>query len=454
MSRDLWRHAVTAVVALALAGCATNAASSELAPVGGSRVLRSVPSGFIQHVVIVVQENRSFDNLFATFPGADGATEGLEKLASGDQEVPLKPGKLKFSNFGHRYSSFLREYDNGKMDGFNLTWRGIHGGKRLAGTYIYRYVDPKYIEPYWTIAQNYVLADHMFTTMAGGSFTAHQDLIAGGTPITPTEAVIDWPTPSSWGCNGHAGSVTSLITTDNQYLTGQGPFPCFSYKTLRDLLDGAGLSWRYFTNTSLEFVWNAFDAIEAVHNGPEWKTNIVVPNTDFFQYVQGNELPNVAWVIPDGVNSDHPGTSQDTGPSWVASIVNAVGESSYWDSTAIIVVWDDWGGEYDHVAPPQLGEGGLGFRVPMLLISPYAKETSAGQPGYVSHTQYEFGSILKFVEDNWELPRLGTSDVRASSIVDCFNFNQAPRSFTAIPTKYSKTFFLHQKPSNIPLDDE
>ena len=154
-------------------------------------------------------------------------------------------------------------------------------------------------------------------------------------------------------------------------------------------------------------------------------------------------------------DSDHPGGHHDTGPSWVASIVNAIGESSYWNTTAIVVVWDDWGGFYDHVPPPFFDTwGGLGFRVPMLLASPYARETAPSHPGYVSHTTYEFGSILKFVEQNWNLGTLGATDERAASLIDCFDFTQAPRTFTHIPAKYSRSYFLRQPYSYKPVDTE
>ena len=138
---------------------------------------------------------------------------------------------------------------------------------------------------------------------------------------------------------------------------------------------------------------NAFDAIAAVRNGPEWHDgHIAMPQQKIFGDITHGQLQSVSWVIPDQNDSDHPGTSSDTGPSWVASVVNAIGESSYWNSTAIVIVWDDWGGLYDNLNPPQLGYGGLGFRVPAIIVSPYAK------PGYISKTQYEFGSILKYIE--------------------------------------------------------
>jgi phospholipase C len=245
-----------------------------------------------------------------------------------------------------------------------------------------------------------------------------------------------------------------LITPTGHYLRGKGPFPCFTYSTLRDLLDAKGISWLYFTNTSHSHVWNAFDAISAVRYGPEWQANIVIPQTQIYQTIANSQLPAVTWVIPDALDSDHPALHSDTGPSWIASVVNAIGESSYWPSTAIIVVWDDWGGEYDNIAPPQLDGQGLGMRVPMLLVSAYARETAPGQPGYISHTPYEFGSILRFIEDNWSLGRLGTSDERAKSIIDCFDFGQAPRPFVPIASKYSKRYFERRPPSNLPVDTE
>jgi phospholipase C len=139
----------------------------------------------------------------------------------------------------------------------------------------------------------------------------------------------------------------------------------------------------------------------------------------------------------------------------VASVVNAIGESSYWPSTAIIIVWDDWGGFYDEEPPPFFDNwGGLGFRVPAIFVSAYAREAVPSQPGYISHTQYEFGSIIKFVEDNWDLGRLNTTDVRAKSIRDSFDFKQSPRAFKKIRTPYSREYFLRQAPSNLPVDTE
>jgi phospholipase C len=432
-------------------------------PLSRARGNTSGTSQYIQHVVIVVQENRSFDDLFSTFPGADGTTYGYMKTPSGDQYVPLqKVNLVELCDFGHSYRAVKPDWDQGKMDGFG----GEGGSKRCpgpAGAKPYQYVDPAQIAPYWDIAEQYVLADQMFQTQGSGSFTAHQDLIAGSTLIdqpADTKSIVDFPSTRPWGCDAKPGTKTSLLVYSHNVLHDdydKGPFPCVSYNTMQFTLDAKKISWKYYSPPEPHgtgSLWNAFDAVAAVRNGPEWSTNVAKTNV-FFSDVSGGTLPAVSWIVPDNANSDHPVQKSDTGPSWVASIVNAVGGSAYWPTTAIVVVWDDWGGFYDHVPPPFFDHwGGLGFRVPMLVISPYARETYPGQPGYISHTQYEFGSILKFVEDTWGLQSLGTTDARATSIVDCFDFTQQPRSFTMIPSTYDKSYFLRQRPSYLPVDTE
>ena len=402
---------------------------------------------YFTHVVILVQENRTFDNFFATFPGADGTTSGK---THGGGSLRLRKADLQSSvspNNGYPY--WLRDWNHGGMDGFDTVPIG-----KISGTYVYEYVDPLQIRPYWELAKQYVLSDHTFQTQGSGSFTAHQDLIRGGTRIDASQSLIDFPNGRPWGCDAPAGTVTSLISTTNQYLHYQGPFPCMKYQTLRDLLDAGSISWRYYAPTIGQSfggdLWNAFDAIAAVRDGPEWSTNVASPETTVFTDIDRDTLPAVSWIIPDYANSDHPGDNSDTGPSWVAQVVNAIGESPSWSRTAIIIVWDDWGGWYDHVAPPGTHKyGGLGFRVPMLVVSPYAKT------GYVSHNQYEFGSIIRFVEDNWHLGRLGTTDVSSGDFAnDFFDFRQQARKFVPIEAEYSKSHFLHEVPSNKPVDDE
>ncbi len=458
------RPLISALAALSLAACASGASIGlGSLPSTGDLPPASRGSNKIEHVVLVIQENRSFDDFFATFPGADGTTQGS---TSSGRTVALKRVDLEEPcDFGHSRKGFLRDYDHGKMDGFNLEG-GSHNCPGKAGLKPYQYVKPSQIKPYWDLAEQYILADHIFQTQGSGSFTAHQDLIAGGTQIDPIESIVNFPSQMPWGCDAPAGTLTSLVVGSGivvrsperlKYRYDGGPFPCFRYRTLRDSLDAKSVSWKYYSppvHGGTGAIWNAFDAIKAVRYGSEWHTNVTTSNQRFFKDVSDGTLPAVTWLVPDDDNSDHPGNHSDTGPSWVATVVNAVGESGYWPSSAIVIVWDDWGGFYDHVPPPFFdNEGGLGFRVPMLIVSPYAREGKSGS-GYVSHTQYEFGSILKFVEDTFGLSRIGTTDVRATSIVDCFDFNQQPRSFTPIPSKYSRAYFERQPPSYAPVDTE
>jgi phospholipase C len=211
---------------------------------------------------------------------------------------------------------------------------------------------------------------------------------------------------------------------------------------MRDLLDAADLPWKYYTpkyvKNTMGAEWDAFAAISDVYNDTkEWGTNVSWPETNIFNDITSNQLPAVSWVIPEDNNSDHPwgtGRTADCGPQWVSSVVNAIGNSSYWNSTAIIITWDDFGGYFDHEPPPFFDKmGGLGFRVPMLVVSPYVA------PNTISKTQYEFASILKFVEQNFGLPSMHTTDDRATSMVDMFNFSQKPRSFKTIQAGTTKS---------------
>jgi phospholipase C len=427
------------------AGCAgTSARYAPVPAVPQRETVRALRP--IQHVIVLIQENRSFDNLFATYPGADGGKSGV---SSNGTTVKLVSGVLNSQGAGHNHAAFLTEYDGGKMDGFDRV--RLTGSGKVAGTYLYRYVDPRQIVPYWTLAHRYALADHMFTTQSSGSFTAHQDLIAGATRINPRESIIDFPSKAPFGCDAPPHTVTSLITNDGRILRAQGPFPCFRYVTLRDRLDAAGVSWKYYVPAQSccgGAIWNAFDAIEAVRRGTEWTSNVSMPETNVLTDAGASALPDVAWLVPSAGNSDHPGGSSDNGPAWVAQVVNAIGTSKLWSSSAIVVVWDDWGGFYDHVPPPQLDAQGLGMRVPMLVISPYART------GFVSHTQYEFASILRFIEENWSLPPLHTTDVRATSIDDMFDFSRPPRAFVPIPAAKTRAFFLNEPRSNESVDEE
>lgn len=453
------------LTALLLAACANGSAVSgappqRISPMSSSSPTASPSPNPITHIIVIIQENRSFNDLFATFPNAYGTTHGFMETSHGPQAITLQEVNLSSTcDPTHSSHSWAKAFDGGKMDGFNL--EGASGYCKNKATDPYQYVNPQQIAPYWDMAMQYVLGDQMFQTQQSGSFTAHQDLIAGSTILNKakTRSLIDLPTHEPWGCDAPPGTRTSIlryIGSGFSYGRNTGPFPCLTYETMRDLLDAANVSWKYYSppvqgGTGDE--WNAFDAIKAVRYGPEWGVNVTDSDTQIFTDISSGALPAVSWVIPDGMDSDHPGKQGDEGPSWVASVVNAVGESSYWSSSAIIVVWDDWGGFYDSVPPPfQDKWGGLGFRVPMIVLSPYA--LGGGTVNYVSHTQYEFGSILKFIEGTFGLGSLGTTDARANSIVDCFDFTQPPRLFTTIPSAYNRSYFIHRGPTNVPVDTE
>jgi phospholipase C len=434
----------------------TASACSQSGPIGGlpqpvKNALRThATAGLrskIQHVVIIIQENRSFDNIFAGYPGADAPTYGY--MSTG-KRVNLKARSFGGSDLAHGYKPALVDYDNGKMDGFDLN-------SPYMPKYPYSYLKRAAVKPYWTMAQQYVLADQMFPTELGGSFAAHLNLIAGTDQLSPGLAEADNPSDTPWGCDAPP-STESTTVNSNRQISIHGPFPCFTqFKTMADILDPANVSWKYYAPqtfgcpTSCDgggLIWSEFDAISNVRYGPDWAKDVINPQTTILGDAANGNLAAVSWVVPDWKDSDHALSDSDTGPSWVAAVVNAIGKSKYWKSTAIVVLWDDWGGWYDDAAPPQLDWEGLAIRVPCIIISPYAKAAT------VSHTQYESGSILKFIEETFNLPSLGYTDARATSISDSFDFTQKARGFKKIPAKYPPPYFQHERPSFKSPDNE
>jgi phospholipase C len=343
----------------------------------------------------------------------------------------------------HSHATFEAEYDNKKMDGFDTISFGTVGQGGPALYYPYAYVVRREVQPYWDMANRYALADHMFSTATTDSFVAHQQIIAGTTRLNSHESLTDTPSSLPWGCdNPNPSTSTGLIFTNGKVSEFGGPFPCLTqYKTMADVLDASGVSWKFYVAGLLQdfsgAVWDSFDAIKGVRYGSDWK-NVVNPNTRIFTDIKNGTLPQVSWVIPTLADSDHPASGENKGPAWVSSVVNAVGKSAYWKNTAIVVLWDDWGGFYDNVPPPQLDYTSLGMRVPMIVISPFAKRH------FVSKTQYEFGSVLKFIEQNFGTGSLGSTDDRANSIGDIFNFSQQPDRFQPISAPFDQSFFMHQ----------
>jgi phospholipase C len=373
------------------------------------------PSLKIQHVVIIIQENRSFDNMFNGFPGADTAQSG--KMSNGQTVQLTQIGLDQGFDLRHRHYTWWTSWDNGNMDGFD-----VDRNQNNPATFAYQYVRQPDVQLYWDLASKYTLADRMFQSNASGSYPAHLYLVAA-----QSQLVIGNPTILPWGCDSPSGSRVALVGPNGT--ERPGPFPCFNYATLADLMDQRGMTWRFYAPAvgTSGAIWSAFDSFSRIRNGPEWADNVLSPETRVVSDIAAGSLAQVTWVVPSGGNSDHAGSYSKNGPNWVTSIVDAVGASPFWNNTAIFITWDDWGGWYDHVPPPQLDEMGLSFRVPLLVVSPYARH------GYVSHVQHEFGSILHFTEQNFGMPSLGQTDARADDLLDCFDFTQSPAPFVHLP---------------------
>jgi phospholipase C len=427
----------------------------------------------IQHVVIIIQENRSFDNLFNGYPGANTAQSGLA-IPVGASGTPI-PGATPTTiplhslsiattwDIDHRIVDFENACDgsgvipgtNCRMDGFSKEYPKCyypHCTAPSPASYPeYAYVPQSQTGPYWSAASKYVLADNMFASNLDASFVAHQYLIAGW-----ANHAVNYQRGSTWGCS-NPQPVRSL--TQNRKI---GPWEsgCFTSGTLATELEAAGFDWRYYTGgkaSGTAYLWSAFAANSAVYNGPDWSKVISPPSQVLTDAKNGNLVTGVTWVAPSLANSDHADSNSTTGPSWVASVVNAIGQNpALWKTTAIFIVWDDWGGWYDHVAPQMVDFDGLGFRVPMIVVSPYARK------GYVTHVQYEFGSILKFAEKNFGVGAVAPatccygqpgSDTRANDPTgDVFNFSATPRPFATISATYGERYFLSQPADDRPVD--
>ena len=357
---------------------------------------------------MIVQENRTFDNLFNGFPGADTAQTGYDHTGQLRTLIPVP--LVGTGDWSHSQGNCFKAYDNGKMDGFDLDKQiGLQPPPTN-----YSYVQQSDLTTYWGFASKYTLADRMFSSNCGSSFPAHQYLIAGqtGSEITPHS--------KPWGCD-------SLQQPE-----------CFDYTTLGDEMDAAGVSWRFYAhgvdiNTPSQYDgFLAYDAIRHIRYGPDWTANhVAIPETTILSDIKNGTLAQVSWVTPACNTSDHHGCgpmSKAAGPAWVGGIVNAIGASQYWNTTAIFIVWDDWGGWYDHVAPQHIYKDGLGFRVPLIVVSPYARHS------YVSHVNHEFGSILRYVEETFGLPTLFQRDSYSDDLLDCFDYTQSPTPLLRVHT--------------------
>src|ERR1700722_9053099 len=449
--------AFTLAAAVLPSACSGSFGSSPAAPVvpGVAARPRSAQGiNKIQNIIIIIQENRSVDNLFQGFPGADTQSYGYNSLGA-----KIKLGTIGLAtvwDIDHSSASFLSACNGTgsfpgtdcQMNGFNneLVSCGMPGYPKCPFKEPqYAYVPANETKPYVAIASQYVLADHMFTSnFDASSFVAHQYLIAA-----QSSTAVNYPNSNQWGCEGGPSDTIQTLTQGRKIYYGHRIPVCFDNVTLGDELDTAKVPWAYYTAATPQgdgAYWSAYSAITQIYNGPDWKKDVISPQTDFFKDVKKGLLRPVSWVTPTCENSDHASCDSDTGPAWVASLVNAVGQSKYWKTSAIFVVWDDYGGWYDHVPPKMLDYDGLGFRVPLLAISPYAKDA------YVSHKNYELASLVRFVEDRFGLPTMAASDARALSPAgDCFDFTQLPRKFKVISSKQNEDYFIDRRPDLRPV---
>jgi phospholipase C len=432
-----------------IAGCSSSVGST---PAPGPSVSQGPGGSPIQHIVILVQENRSFNTMFAGFPGADTAMQGACRkgpACNASRTIPLHSVKLESggtpntgTDIDHSHHAFVVECGKNasgvcQNDGFNLIRYGQSGQGAPARKYPYAFVDRSETKPYWDLAKQYALSDETFFNETASSFIAHQILIAGSVALNNHESLTDQPNTQPWGCDAPPGTTTPVLFKNGRY-SPNGPFPCFTYPTMADLLDAQKVSWLFYVDKAFgkgsDFsgcCWSSYRVIKKIFRGPDWKTNISSPNTNIFSDVKSGTLPAVSWVIPTLYDSDHPASGCNGGPWWITKVVNAIGSSQYWQNTAVILLWDDWGGWYDNVPPAQTSYTSLGFRVPMIVISAWSK------PHLVSHTQYNFGSILKLVEQTFNLGSLGTSDKSSNSMDDVFDFTQSPNTFSPAPLPHA-----------------
>ena len=422
MSRAL-QGAIFGIAAI-LTGCGSGGILPGTSPALAPIVTPSLPPSPIKHVVIIMQENRSFDNLFNGYPGADTVRSGMrygQQVAL--QPVPLGDGR----DLNHSHTGWWKQWHHGKLDGFS--------------DMAYAYVPRSDVRPYWNLAAAYTLGDRMFQSNTGPSFVAHQYMIAAQSGNASEN-----PTGRIWGCEAGSSSRVALVGPNGTDLPGV--YPCFDYSTMADLLDAKKITWRYYAPGSTDgfFIISAYQAIRHIRFGSDWTNNVISPETNVLTDIKKGELAQVTWIVPSWAHSDHPGAG-DAGPDWVASITNAIGASPFWDSTAIFISWDDWGGWYDHVDPPQIDQMGLGFRVPLLVVSPYAKH------GYISHVTHESSGFLTYIERLYGLPNLGARDAIADDLLDCFDYNQHPQPYVQVRTMRTPEALIRDKPSGPPDDD-
>jgi phospholipase C len=465
-----------------------------------------------EHIIVVVQENRTPDNLFYRLclkvPCSTTPTTHQYNIQTSnwlDASSPTgmwQPTAVPFANgydINHNHANWKLECDLNilvnppvcRMDGAAKVYKN-HG----AYVFVENTVDSKHpngiLYPYLTLATQFGWANYMFQTNEGPSYPAHQFIFGGTSALSASDDlngifVSENVSGSAAGCYAPDKTLDYLINSLGKetlyavdYATGK-TLCVTGHQTMADLLDSAGLGWKYYTlsvGTTSDVgasIWTAPNAIESIcvpdatHTtctGTEWAHHVDLKPSDVLKDMGVGGAPcnlqAVSWVIPNGANSDHAPTATG-GPAWVASIVNALGNStcknpdgtSYWDTTAVVITWDDWGGWYDHEPPTLLAapQGGyqLGFRVPLIFVSAYTPV------GFISNTHHDFGSILRFIEHNFNLGegKLGFADARATTnLSEFYTLTSLPRKFAAVPAAKTALAFVREKVKMIAPDND
>jgi phospholipase C len=372
---------------------------------------RSTP---IEHLVVLLQENHTFDNYFGTFPGADGIPDGtcmpVDPTSKNTSECirPFHIGSndVALGDLDHSAATQAMQYNGGRLDGFVSALNVRRQDGRLA----MGYYDESDLPYYWFLARNYTLFDRFFSSAADGSAKNHMYAVAGSSlAIPPSKA---------------AESAARRPTVNN------------AAPTIFDRLEERGVSWKFYVQNydpkltyrtvsqysgdrASQVIWVPLLNIDRFIDDPKLSRHIV-DLSEYYQDLQNGTLPAVSYIAPSGA-SEHPPGSIASGERAVRTLINALSRSGAWSSSAFLLTYDDWGGWYDHVSPPQIDADGYGFRVPALLISPFSRQ------GVINHTQLDFTSILRFIEDNYGLQPLAKRDASANSLNAAFDFEAAPR---------------------------
>jgi phospholipase C len=392
------RRAATALLALAAA-----LASAAPATAGHRSVDGPEPRTPIRHLITLMQENHSFDNYFGTYTGADGIPPRTcmpinPAVRGGDCIKPFRIGNRAIEDLNHSERVARGQFSGGRMDGFLSAITQQRG--RLQPQVMGHY-DDRDIPFYWNVADQYVLFDRFFTSASGGSVTNHMYWVSGG--------------PG----NEEGDSI---------------PAGGFNEQTIFDRLEEKGVSWKFYVQNydpgitfrskalgdrGSQVVWVPLLNYPRFVDDPRLFGHIV-PMEDFYEDLRRGTLPAVSYMVPSG-SSEHPPGSIKAGETFVRTLINGLMRSRFWMSSAFTWTYDDWGGWYDHVPPPQVDRWGYGFRAPALLVSPYARR------GHVESATMDFTSILKFIEENWGLEPLTARDRNANSIGRAMDFRQPPR---------------------------